>query len=132
MGVAVYFLAVRLTRGCGFIGSHFIAQTLAKNSQDRVTNLDALTYAAHPDTAVYLQSLVPERYQFISANIASPALGEMLSAWRFDVIMNFAAETHVDRSIIGADAFVRTNVLGVQNLLGIARAGGCPHGARLN
>ena len=43
---------ILVTGGCGFIGSHFIAQTLAKNPQDRVINLDALTYAAHPDTAV--------------------------------------------------------------------------------
>jgi len=113
-----------VTGGCGFIGSHFITQSLASYPDLRVVNLDLLTYAAHPDTLKYLEQAGGSRYQFVKADIASPDLVEVLKGNHIDSIVNFAAETHVDRSILDPGAFVRTNVVGVQNLLAAAREAG--------
>jgi len=113
-----------VTGGCGFIGSHFITQSLASYPDLRVVNLDLLTYAAHPDTLKYLEQAGGARYQFVKADIASPDLVDVLKANHIDSIVNFAAETHVDRSILDPGAFVRTNVVGVQNLLAAAREAG--------
>lgn len=115
---------ILVTGGCGFIGTHFIEHTLRTYPDVRVTNVDALTYAAHPDTVIHLASLAPDRYQLIRADITTPALGEIVEAGDYDSIVNFAAETHVDRSILDPATFVRTNVLGVQNLLDAARKKG--------
>jgi dTDP-glucose 4,6-dehydratase len=115
---------ILVTGGCGFIGSHFIEHTLNAYPDARVTCLDTLTYAAHPDTVKYVAELAPERYQFVRADIASPAAAEVIKNGAFDAIVNFAAETHVDRSILDPAAFVRTNVLGLQNLMDAARAAG--------
>jgi dTDP-glucose 4,6-dehydratase len=108
--------------GGGFIGSHFIRVTLESEPETRVTNLDLLTYAAHPDTLASLAKLSPHRYEFLKADITSPDLVHQLEGKTFDAIVNFAAETHVDRSILDPSAFVRTNVLGIQNLLNFARS----------
>ena len=115
---------ILVTGGCGFIGSHFVAHTLKTYPDARVTNLDAMTYAAHPDTALYLQTLAPERYRFEHGDIADPHLSKLFDEQRFDAIVNFAAETHVDRSILDPGSFVRTNIVGIQNLLAIAREKG--------
>jgi dTDP-glucose 4,6-dehydratase len=112
---------ILVTGGCGFIGSHFIEHTLATYPETRVTNLDVLTYAAHPDTVAYLSRLAPSRYQLIQADITSPGMGEIVERGNFDAIVNFAAESHVVRSILDPAVFVRTNVLGVQSLLDAAR-----------
>jgi dTDP-glucose 4,6-dehydratase len=110
-----------VTGGCGFIGSHFIRHLLTAYPDMRVTNIDILSYAAHPDTVDYLAGLAPGRYEFLRGDICSPDLEERLRPRAVDGIVNFAAETHVDRSILDPMAFVKTNVLGVQNLLSIAR-----------
>ncbi|MBY0369308.1 dTDP-glucose 4,6-dehydratase [bacterium] len=112
---------ILVTGGCGFIGSHFIEHTLQAYPDAQVTNVDAMTYAAHPDTAAYLAELAPERYRFIRADIASADMAAILTPGSFDAVVNFAAETHVDRSILDPAAFVRTNVLGAQNLADLCR-----------
>lgn len=115
---------VLITGGAGFIGSHFIEYLLNTYPDVHVTNVDALTYAAHPDTCSYLERLAPERYHFIRLDITSNEVGQVLKHRDIDAIVNLAAESHVDRSIIDPMSFVRTNVVGVQNLLTLARAHG--------
>ncbi len=112
---------ILVTGGCGFIGSHFIEHTLRTYPGVRVTNLDALTYAAHPDTVTYLAGLAPDRYELIRADITSAEVVGIVSTGPYDAIVNFAAESHVDRSILDPAVFIRTNVLGLQNLLDAAR-----------
>ncbi len=113
-----------VTGGCGFIGSHFIRQQFKNYPDVHITNLDALTYAAHPDMSEELSQLSPNRYRFIKADIGSPELSSLIDFKNIDAIVNFAAETHVDRSILDPGSFIRTNVVGVQNLLNLARENG--------
>jgi len=113
-----------ITGGCGFIGSHFVRHLLSRYPEAEVVNLDALTYAAHPDTRVELDTLAPGRYRFVQGDIASDAVSHLLAERRFDAIVNFAAETHVDRSILDPAVFVSTNIKGVQTLLTAARDAG--------
>ncbi len=113
-----------VTGGSGFIGSHFIRLQLKNYPDVHITNVDALTYAAHPDTQLELSQLAPDRYRFLKADIASPNLAKEVDFSKIDAIINFAAETHVDRSILDPGAFVQTNVVGVQNLLTLARENG--------
>jgi dTDP-glucose 4,6-dehydratase len=108
---------VLVTGGCGFIGSCFIAYSLRKYPDWKILNVDALTYATHPETAERLQSIDPARYSFQKLDINSALIGELIVDHAIDAIINFAAETHVDRSILNPAAFVTANVLGVQNLL---------------
>ncbi len=115
---------ILVTGGCGFIGSHFIEYFLKNYPESKVTNLDVLTYAAHPDMPKHLEILASGRYLFIQKDISDPSLKAWAKNLKFDAIINFAAETHVDRSILDPDTFVRTNVMGVQNLLAVAREAG--------
>lgn len=109
-----------VTGGAGFIGSNFIKHILAKYPEYQVTNFDKLTYAGNLDNLVDLES--NPHYKFIKGDIADDKqINEVLSQG-FDAVVNFAAETHVDRSIhAGARDFVLTNTLGVQTLLDAAR-----------
>src|SRR6266550_4945122 len=107
-----------VTGGAGFIGSAFVRLLLDKFSSCEVINLDALTYAGNLDN---LKGLDQARHRFVHGNIADPeavhtALGENTYA-----IVNFAAESHVDRSIANAAEFLRTNITGTQVLLDAAR-----------
>ncbi|HEX8181189.1 MAG TPA: dTDP-glucose 4,6-dehydratase [Pyrinomonadaceae bacterium] len=108
-----------VTGGAGFIGSAFIHLALAARPDYRIVNFDALTYAGNPDN---LTGLDPTRHRFVRGDIANRA--EVLAALEqdTDAIINFAAESHVDRSIASADEFLRTNVIGTQVLLDAARA----------
>lgn len=108
-----------VTGGAGFIGSAFIRQILDESSDINVVNFDALTYAGNPEN---LQQIDLSRYQFIKGDISKK--DEVFAALPADVdaIFNFAAESHVDRSISSASEFVITNVLGTQVLLDAARA----------
>lgn len=111
-----------VTGGCGFIGSHYLAHVLTQYPQVHVTCVDALTYAAHPDTVDYLSQIAPERFQMVRMDIATGEFLDFLRGRDLDAIINFAAETHVDRSILDPAAFVRTNVLGVQTIIDLLRS----------
>src|SRR5687767_8764255 len=115
-------LKLFVTGGAGFIGSAFIRLLLSAAPNAVVTNFDALSYAGTPDNVAALQ--VTTRYLFVQGDIAQR--GQVLSALEngTDAIINFAAESHVDRSIVSADEFLSTNVLGTQVLLDAARERG--------
>ncbi|MEW5953094.1 MAG: dTDP-glucose 4,6-dehydratase [Bacillota bacterium] len=101
--------------GAGFIGSNFIRYMLNKYQNYRLINLDKLTYAGNLDNLEDVAS--DPKYAFVRGDIAEGALVEQLFGEGVDYIVNFAAESHVDRSIIEPDLFVRTNVVGTQVLL---------------
>lgn len=105
-----------VTGGAGFIGGNYVLRSLARDPELRIVNLDLLTYAGNLDT---LQSLRgDERHIFVHADIADPSVvGELLDQYQPAGLVNFAAESHVDRSIDGPAAFVQTNVVGTLNLL---------------
>jgi dTDP-glucose 4,6-dehydratase len=107
-----------VTGGAGFIGSNFIRFWLERHPKDTLTNLDKLTYAGHLSS---LKDVTGNPgYKFIKGDICDPKV--VAKAMRgTDLIIHFAAETHVDRSILGASEFVRTNILGTQVLLEAAR-----------
>jgi dTDP-glucose 4,6-dehydratase len=110
---------VLVTGGAGFIGSNFARLLLARTAA-RVVVLDKLTYAGHLASLADVQA--DPRFAFVRADIADrDALDAALSAHRPDAIVNFAAETHVDRSIDGPRAFVQTNIVGAFELLEAAR-----------
>ncbi len=108
-----------VTGGAGFIGSAFVHQVLEETSDVEIINFDALTYAGNPENLVGLDET---RHKFIKGDITNR--DEVFAALPFeaDAIFNFAAESHVDRSINSASEFVLTNVLGTQILLDAARA----------
>lgn len=108
-----------VTGGAGFIGSAFIHQVLEENSDVEIINFDALTYAGNPEN---LEGLDDARHKFIKGDITNR--DEVFAALpnETDAIFNFAAESHVDRSISSASEFVLTNVLGTQILIDAARA----------
>jgi dTDP-glucose 4,6-dehydratase len=110
-----------ITGGAGFIGSAFVRLILAEIPDCKITNFDALTYAGNPDN---LELLDDERHRFVRGDIAdSEAVLRALDE-NYDAIINFAAESHVDRSIASAGEFLRTNIIGTQVLLDAARARG--------
>ncbi|MBI2410440.1 MAG: dTDP-glucose 4,6-dehydratase [Candidatus Kerfeldbacteria bacterium] len=103
-----------ITGGAGFIGSNFIHYWLANHTQDEVVNFDALTYAGHLENVKDIEH--HPRYSFIHGDITNPA--QVDNAMQgIDVVVHFAAESHVDRSILAPAAFVKTNVVGTQVLL---------------
>jgi dTDP-glucose 4,6-dehydratase len=109
---------VLVTGGCGFIGTNLIRYILEHKPDWEVVNLDWLTYAGNLENTDGLEEQYPGRYHFIRGDIAdAPFIDELSARQGFDLILNLAAESHVDRSIEGAGVFVRTNVMGVQVLL---------------
>jgi dTDP-glucose 4,6-dehydratase len=109
-----------VTGGAGFIGSNFIRHILATRTDVEVVNFDHLTYAGNPENLADITS--DQRYQFVHGDISDREIvNEILSAVRFDALVNFAAETHVDRSIEDASPFLQTNILGTHCLLEVAR-----------
>jgi dTDP-glucose 4,6-dehydratase len=107
-----------VTGGAGFIGSAFIRLALAELADCHITNFDALTYAGNPDN---LTNLDESRYNFIRGDIADREAVLRALEEDTDALINFAAETHVDRSIMDASPFLRTNITGTQVLLDAAR-----------
>jgi dTDP-glucose 4,6-dehydratase len=109
-----------VTGGAGFIGSNFVHYWLREHAGDRIVVLDALTYAGNLSNLEPVMSR-PE-IRFVRANIGDEALVErLLREEAIDTIVHFAAESHVDRSIHGPDAFIETNVVGTHSLLKAAR-----------
>lgn len=111
---------VLVTGGAGFIGSNFV-RLLLETTDWYVTNIDALTYAAHP--TVVSEWSNRKNYRFMKIDIADIEQLEKAFDVTYDVVINFAAETHVDRSIEDANAFVRSNVIGVSHLLHLVKQG---------
>lgn len=107
-----------ITGGAGFIGSNFIRHILNKYDDYHIVNLDKLTYAGNLDNLKDISK--NKRYKFVKGDIADAKVVEKI-AKGCEVIVNFAAETHVDRSIHGAAEFVKTNVFGTHTLLEAAR-----------
>jgi dTDP-glucose 4,6-dehydratase len=110
-----------VTGGAGFIGSNFIRYMLEKHEDIRIINLDKLTYAGNPDNLKDVEK--DPRYRFVKGDICDTAVVDKLVS-ESDVILNFAAESHVDRSIGKPDDFIRTDVFGTFQLLEAARKHG--------
>lgn len=111
-------LTLFITGGAGFIGSAFVKLSLSNNPNCRIVNYDALTYAGNLDN---LKGIDESRHRFIRGDITNrKGVFESVPS-DCDAIINFAAESHVDRSINSADEFIQTNVLGTQVLLDVAR-----------
>ncbi len=113
-----------VTGGCGFIGSNFIRYLLGREDfQGRIVNVDNLTYAGNPESLVDIENDFPDRYVFSRTDICDgPQIAEIFDSYGIDTICHFAAESHVDRSIVDPDAFVQTNIVGTFRLLELARA----------
>jgi dTDP-glucose 4,6-dehydratase len=115
-----------VTGGCGFIGSNFIRYALATYPELSIVNLDKLTYAGNAENLADV-SQTASRYKLTRGDIADRAFVEPLIAdGRFDGVVNFAAESHVDRSILDSSPFVQTNVVGTQVLLDACRTAKVP------
>ncbi len=111
-----------VTGGSGFIGSNFVRFILEHYQPEFVTNVDALTYAGNPNNLADIAE-GDRRYEFCQADIADrAAIDEIMARHKYFAVINFAAETHVDRSISGPSDFIRTNVAGTEVLLECARA----------
>jgi dTDP-glucose 4,6-dehydratase len=114
---------VMVTGGAGFIGSNYVRFLLRKHPDFEVVNFDKLTYAGNLESLLDIAG--DSRYHFVRGDICDP--NEVTTAMRdfhVDTVVHFAAESHVDRSILGAAVFVQTNVMGTQVLLEAARGAG--------
>ena len=110
-----------VTGGAGFIGANFVRHWLAKGRDGRVIVLDALTYAGNIENLAGLDA--DPRYGFVRGDICDEAVTRaLLEQHHIDTIVHFAAESHVDRSILGPDDFIRTNIVGTHALLKVAKA----------
>ena len=114
---------ILITGGCGFIGTNFIYYLLSNpDFNGRIINVDKLTYAGNIENLTAAENEFPQRYTFIQADICdSKALKRVFETYEVDTICNFAAESHVDRSIVTPDAFIKTNIEGTFCLLEMAR-----------
>jgi dTDP-glucose 4,6-dehydratase len=111
---------ILVTGGAGFIGSNFVLDWLAKNDEP-ILNLDKLTYAGNLDNLASLKD--DARHNFVHGDIGDKSLvTDLLNTYQPRAIINFAAESHVDRSISGPDDFIQTNIVGTFNLLEATRA----------
>ena len=111
-------IKILVTGGAGFIGSNFIRLVLNGDPECEIVNLDKLTYAANLNNLKDVEK--NPRYKFVKSDICDKNVVEKLME-KVDTVVNFAAETHVDRSIMSANPFITTNVSGTTNLLEVAR-----------
>ena len=110
-----------ITGGAGFIGANFVRHWLARGGQGRVVVFDALTYAGNIESLKGLDR--DPRYVFVRGDICDEAaVRPLLEQYQIDTVVHFAAESHVDRSILGPDDFIRTNVVGTHALLKAAKS----------
>lgn len=112
-----------VTGGCGFIGANFVRYVLDETDfQGRILNVDRLTYAGNPLSLADVAERHTGRYVFERADICDrEAMAAIMDRHGVDAICHFAAESHVDRSIVGPDEFIRTNIVGTHALLSLAR-----------
>jgi dTDP-glucose 4,6-dehydratase len=109
-----------VTGGAGFIGSNYVLRLLQKHTDILVLNVDKLTYAGNLANLASVEG--DKRHRFIQADICNrERIAQLFEEWHIDYVLNFAAESHVDRSIADPQIFVQTNVLGTVNLLQCAR-----------
>ena len=113
-------MRILVTGGAGFIGSNFIRHILSTHPEHTIINLDKLTYAGNLENLRDVEGL--PNYSFVMGDICDK---QLLAGIEFDAIINFAAESHVDRSILDAFPFLQTNVIGTQNLLEAAKRRDC-------
>lgn len=113
-----------VTGGCGFIGSNFVRYLLEESDlEGRVIAVDSLTYAGNPENVVDLEKTFQDRYVFVKADICDrDRMNSLFEQYQIDTVCHFAAESHVDRSIVGPAAFIQTNIVGTFNLLEAARS----------
>ncbi|MCJ7508175.1 MAG: GDP-mannose 4,6-dehydratase, partial [candidate division Zixibacteria bacterium] len=107
-----------VTGGAGFIGSNFIRYILKEHPNYQVINLDKLTYAGNLDNLSDIEK--NENHTFVKGDVADKKLTEKILFKKPDAIINFAAETHVDRSIYNPEEFVKTNIVGTGALMDAA------------
>jgi dTDP-glucose 4,6-dehydratase len=111
--------------GCGFIGSHFIRYVLDHYQPEMITNVDALTYAGSLASTADFSHEFGDRYEFLRGDIAdSEAIDQVLANHSYFAVVNFAAESHLDRSIASPENFIHTNIVGANSLLDTARRHG--------
>lgn len=110
-----------ITGGAGFIGSNFVRLMLEKHPDYKIINLDALTYAGNLENLKDIEN--DPNYTFVKADIRDrDAVNAIFDKWNIDYVVNFAAESHVDRSITEPEIFLTTNIIGTQTLLDTAKA----------
>lgn len=111
---------ILVTGGAGFIGANFVPYFIANNPDYNLVNLDALTYAGNLENVAEVEN--HERYTFVKGDIVDAEfIKSLFDKYQFHDVIHFAAESHVDNSISGPEAFIKTNVLGTFNLLDTAR-----------
>jgi dTDP-glucose 4,6-dehydratase len=116
-----------VTGGAGFIGSNFIRYWFARHPADHVVNVDLLTYAGDPASLTDIERNHGDHYGFVRADICDvAAMDDAVRVNRPDVVVNFAAESHNSRGVIDPGIFMRTNALGTQTLLEVARRNHVP------
>lgn len=112
-------MKILVTGGAGFIGSNFIRHILNERAEVEIVNLDSLTYAGNLENLAAIKS---PRLSFVRADIREQkVIRAVIDEGKFDAVLNFAAESHVDRSIAGPEQFLTTNFLGTANLLEVSR-----------
>ncbi|NCC77555.1 MAG: NAD-dependent epimerase/dehydratase family protein, partial [Clostridia bacterium] len=113
-------MKILVTGGAGFIGANFVYFQLQNHPEDQIVCVDALTYAGNLETLA--EALKNPQFKFVKADIADrSAMEDLFAAEQFDVVVNFAAESHVDRSIENPEIFLRTNIMGTQVLMDACR-----------
>src|SRR6184192_2842107 len=118
-------MRILVTGGCGFIGSNFIRYILKHYKPAYLTNVDVLTYAGNLANLEGVAEEHGDRYEFFKADIAhADQMDELITEHQFYAVINFAAESHVDRSINSPQNFIHTNVIGTSELLDCARRHG--------
>ena len=111
-----------ITGGAGFIGSNFVRMMMERHPDYRITVYDKLTYAGRRENLQDIAAAYADRYCFVQGDICdAEAVGQTIAEFDIDTIVNFAAESHVDRSILNPDAFIQTDVYGTYVLLEAAR-----------
>ncbi len=113
-----------VTGGCGFIGANFIRYLLEESDfSGRIINIDSLTYAGNPDNLSGIEEDFKDRYRFVKIDICEKEeVAKIFDRYQIDSVCHFAAESHVDRSIVNPDTFIQTNIVGTFNLLEVARS----------